>query len=260
MARGGAVSALPWPIISFVNSEMARTLVVLQPMFLPWVGFFEQVRLTDVFIHYDDVQLSQGSSFMSRVQVQSTNGVSWLTVPVDRKNSGKLITEVVLSKAEEWRARHLRTIRHAYARRPYFDLMFDLVERIYGQPTDHLAEFNITAIEQIAHWLGLAPRFMRSSAMSIAGAGTERLVGLCEATNCDVYVTGHGAQNYLKHQLFEEQGISTRYMDYRKVPYDQGRIEFNPFVSILDAIANCGERTRELLCSDAVYWREFNVS
>lgn len=239
---------------------MARTLVVSQPMFLPWVGLFEQVRLADVFIHYDDVQLPQGRSFMSRVQLKSANGVSWLTVPIDHTKSGKLLNEVVLFESEEWRDKHLRTIRHAYAKRPYFDLMFELIEKIYSQPTDHLAEFNIKAIEQIAQWLGLAPQFMRSSAMGVAGASTERLVDLCEAVNCDVYVTGHGALNYLNHQLFEDKGISVRYIDYKKVPYEQGHIEFTPYVSILDAIANCGERTRDLLGSEAIYWRDFNVS
>lgn len=238
---------------------MARTLVVSQPMFLPWVGLFEQVRLADVFIHYDDVQLPQGRSFMSRVQLQSSNGVSWLTVPIDHTKPGKLINEIVLVEPEKWRSRHLRTIRHAYAQRPYFNLMFDLAEKIYSQPANHLAEFNVTAIEQIAGWLGLTPRFMRSSTMGIEGASTERLVDLCEATNCDSYVTGHGALNYLNHQQFEDKGISVRYMDYRKTPYDQGRPEFTPYVSILDAIANCGERARDLLCSNAIYWRDLNV-
>jgi len=238
---------------------MARTLVVSQPMFLPWVGLFEQIRLADVFIHYDDVQLPQGRSFMSRVQLKTANGVSWLTVPIDHTKSGKLLNEVVLLKPEEWRDKHLRTIRHAYARRPCFRLMFDLAESIYSQRTDHLAEFNIRAIELIAQWLGLAPRLMRSSAIGVAGASTARLVALCEAVNSDVYVTGHGALNYLNHQQFEDKGISVRYMDYRKVPYAQGNGEFNPYLSILDAIANCGERTRELLCSDAIDWRDFHV-
>jgi hypothetical protein len=238
---------------------MARTLVVSQPMFLPWVGLFEQIRLADVFIHYDDVQLPQGRSFMSRVQLKSANGVSWLTVPIDHAKSGKLLNEVVMLKPEQWRDKHLRTIRHAYAKRPYFNLMFELVEKIYSQPTDHLAEFNINATQQIAQWLGLAPKFMRSSAMGIEGASTERLVALCKAVDCDVYVTGHGALNYLNHQQFEDKGISVQYMNYRKVPYEQGQ-EFTPYVSILDAIANCGARTRDLLCSEAVYWRDFNVS
>ncbi|HEY3041165.1 MAG TPA: WbqC family protein [Pyrinomonadaceae bacterium] len=239
---------------------MARTLVVSQPMFLPWVGLFEQIRLADVFIHYDDVQLPQGRSFMSRVQLKSANGVSWLTVPIDHGKSGKLLNEVVLLEPEGWREKHLRTIRHAYARRPYFNLMFELIEKIYSQPTAHLAEFNITAIEQIAQWLALSPRFIRSSAMGVKGASTERLVALCEAVDCDVYVTGHGALRYLNHQQFEDKGVSVCYMDYKKVPYEQGHGEFTPYISILDAIANCGERARDLLCSAPVYWRDFTVS
>jgi hypothetical protein len=239
---------------------MARTLVVSQPMFLPWVGLFEQIRLADVFIHYDDVQLPQGRSFMSRVELKTANGVSWLTAPIDRAKSGQLLNEVVLSESREWRDKHLRTIRHAYARRPYFNVMFELAEKIYSQPTDHLAEFNLTAIEQLAQWLGLTARFTRSSAMGVDGASTGRLVALCEAVNCDVYVTGHGALKYLNHQQFEDKGISVCYMNYKKAPYEQGHGEFTPYVSILDAIASCGERTRDLLCSGAIYWRDFNGS
>jgi len=197
---------------------------------------------------------------MSRVQLKTANGVSWLTVPIDHARSGKLLNEVVLLSSEDWRQKHLRTIRHAYARRPYFNLMFELAEKTYSEPTEHLAEFNSTGIERIAQWLGLAPKFMRSSEMPVAGASTERLVALCEAVNCDVYVTGHGALKYLNHQQFEDKGISVRYMDYKKAPYEQGPGEFTPYVSILDAIANCGERARDLLCSEAIYWRDFNVS
>jgi WbqC-like protein family len=229
-------------------------------MFLPWVGLFEQVRLADVFIHYDDVQLPQGRSFMSRVQIKSTNGVSWLTVPIDHTRSGKLLNEVALFSQEDWRSKHLKTIRHAYAKRPYFQLMFELAQSIYSQATDNLAEFNITALEQISQWLGLVPQFIRSSKMGAEGASTTRLVDLCKLVNCDIYVTGHGALNYLNPQKFEEQGIAVSYIDYRKVPYQQGPGEFTPYVSILDAIANCGEQTRDLLCSEAIYWKDFNVS
>src|SRR5438874_4222167 len=105
---------------------MSRTLVVSQPMFLPWVGLFEQVRLADVFIHYDDVQLPQGRSFMSRVQIRTSNGVSWLTAPVDRARSGKLLNQVMLFEQQDWRSKHLRTIRHAYAKAPHFSRMLEI--------------------------------------------------------------------------------------------------------------------------------------
>ena len=239
---------------------MSRTLVVSQPMFLPWIGLFEQIRLADVFVHYDDVQLPQGRSFISRVQIKAAKGTLWLTVPIDRARSGKLINEVIIFGEQDWRSNHLKSIRHAYGPAPYFRSMFALAERLYSQASERLAEFNITATEQIAEWLGLAPLFRRSSSLAAAGSSTERLVNLCQATNCDVYVTGHGALHYLDHEQFERKGITVRYIDYQKVAYPQLHGDFTPYVSILDAIANCGDRTRELLRSEAVYWRDFDVS
>lgn len=237
--------------------NMARVLVVSQPMFIPWIGLFEQARLADVFVHYDDVQLPQGRSFMSRVQIKSARGVAWLSAPIDHVRSGPLINEVILFDGVDWRSKHLETLRHAYARAPYFGLMFEMAERIYSNASDRLAEFNVAAFEQIARWLDLAPQFSRSSLMAVPGASTERLVNLCELTGCDIYVTGHGALDYLDYDKFERRGIAVRYMDYQKGPYAQWQNGFTPYVSILDAVAHCGERTRDLVCSNSIHWREF---
>jgi hypothetical protein len=229
-------------------------------MFLPWIGLFEQVRLADVFVHYDDVQLPQGRSFISRVQIKTANGIRWLTVPIDHARSGKLINEVIIFDEQDWRSKHLNSIRHAYTSAPYFQSMFALVEDLYSHASERLAEFNIAATQKIAERLGLAPLFMRSSSLAVAGSSTERLVNLCQATNCDIYVTGHGALNYLDHEQFERNHIAVRYIDYQKVSYPQLHGAFTPYVSILDPLANCGDGTRDLLCSEAVYWRDFDVS
>ena len=235
---------------------MPRTVVISQPMFLPWIGLFEQVRLADVFIHYDDVQLPQGRSFMARVQIKTAKGVDWLTVPLDRNRSGRLINEVILSSHEDWRAKHLKTIRHAYAQAPHFEMMFEIVERIYADRTDSLAEFNIHSLEAIASWLGFAPEFCRSSTSGMGGSSTQRLVDLCASVDANIYVTGHGALKYLEHDRFEERGIDVRYMDYQRVPYPQQHGEFTPYVSIIDAIANVGDRARDLLVSPAIHWKD----
>jgi len=236
---------------------MARVLVVSQPMFLPWIGLFEQVRIADVFVHYDDVQLPQGRSFVTRVQIKSPANIAWMTAPVDHRKSGKLISEIRLFAEGDWRSRHLKTLRHAYARAPYFESMFALAEQIYACPSNCLCDFNIAAIEKIAHWLSLSPQFLRSSDLNVGGSGTQRLIDLCEKLECDTYVTGHGALRYLNHQEFDQRGVSVRYIDYKKAPYRQGTSEFTPYVSILDAIAHCGEEARNLLRSDAIGWKEF---
>lgn len=234
---------------------MPRTVVISQPMFLPWVGLFEQVRLADVFFHYDDVQLPQGRSFMARVQVKTAKGVQWLTAPLDRQRSGKNINETFFAN-DDWRERHRKTLQHAYGKAPHFKAMAELVERIYGNATDNLAEFNIHATETIAHWLGFKPEFKRSSQCGIGGASTQRLVDLCVSANADTYVTGHGALNYLEYDKFEERGIAVRYMEYQRRPYPQLHGEFTPYVTILDPIANVGEAARELVVSESMHWRD----
>ena len=238
---------------------MPCTVVISQPMFIPWVGLFEQIKLSDVFIHYDDVQLPQGRSFMSRVQIKTPSGVSWLTAPVDRTRSGNLISETVLVASTNWRDKQLKRLRHCYARAPFFDLMFEIANEIYSHSSDNLAAFNRNAIERISRWLGLEPKFICSSDLGIRGASTQRLVELCRHFSADTYVTGLGALNYLDYSKFESNGISVRYMTYEKRVYPQLYGEFTPYVSIFDAIANCGDRTSELICSGSIYWKEYNV-
>ena len=65
-------------------------------MFLPWIGLFEQIRLADVFVHYDDVQMPRGRSFVQRVQIKTPRGQQWLSAQIDKKASGRRINEMRL--------------------------------------------------------------------------------------------------------------------------------------------------------------------
>jgi hypothetical protein len=135
--------------------------------------------------------------------------------------------------------------------------MMRLAEEIYSYPDRDLAGFNRNAIEHIATWLELDATFAVSSDLSITGSGTQRLIDICRHFDASEYVTGHGARQYLDHEMFEASGIAVSYMDYQLLPYEQLYGEFTPYVSILDAIANVGEKCRELLASSGVDWRKF---
>lgn len=232
-------------------------IVISQPMFLPWIGLFEQIKLSDVFVHYDDVRLPQGRSFISRVQVKSAHGFSWLTAPIDRNRSGDLINESCLIEEQNWRDKHLQTLRHCYAKAPFFKTMYDLAYQIYSYPSGNLAEFNQNAIELISLWLGLKRIFVRSSQLGIPGRSTQRLVDICKRFKAKNYITGLGALKYLEYEKFERKKIDARYMNYRNRSYRQLHGEFTPYVTILDPIAHCGKNTIDLICSDSIYWKDY---
>ena len=234
---------------------MSRTVVISQPMLLPWLGMFEQVAMADEFVHYDDVQFSKGS-FSNRVQLKTVGGSIWLTAPLDRRRCGETIAETWMRPAAEWRPQHLRSISQALARAPHARDAIGLAEELYALPTDNLADFNIACMERIAAWLGLGAAFRRSSGMGIPGASSRRVLEVCRALGATRYVTGHGAASYLDHAAFDAAGVEVRYMDYALRPYPQPHGTFTPYVTILDAIACCGRDARQLMASGTVNWSE----
>ena len=228
--------------------------VVLQPMFLPWIGQFEQIRLADVYVHHDDVQYAR-RSLMKRVQVKSIDGSQWLTVPI-LKPGRNAICDVVIDEERDWRRKHLETLRLSYAKAPYRDEMLDMVQQVYSLATDRLCAMNIFAIEAIAEYFGLSTDFRVSSEFGIEGERSSRLLDLVRKCGGDTYLTGHGAADYLDHDLFEREGVRVEYMDYARQPYPQLHGAFDPHVTILDLIANCGRDGREVMCSTTLSWKD----
>ncbi len=135
--------------------------------------------------------------------------------------------------------------------------MLDLVRAVYAASHDSVAALNIHAIEAVAAYFGLAPRFRVASAMAGEGRSTERLLSLLRLLGATEYITGHGARNYLDHTAFEREGIAVSYMAYERRPYPQLHGAFDPHLSILDLIANQGRDGARVIASGTQPWRTF---
>lgn len=234
-----------------------RTVVISQSMYFPWVGLLEQVRLADVFVHYDDVQFTRG--FYNRVQIKTAHGIRWLTVPTRDRHRGQRIDEVRIDERDDWRAAHRTQLLAAYRRAPFLDDMLGVVDAVFAQPAASLADVSRQSILALAAYFGLDrdTRFLRSDEMAVPGSSSQRLHDLTAALGGTVYLTGHGARNYLDHDLFERSGIEVRYMEYARIPYPQLHGAFTPYVTGLDLIANCGREGAEVIRSGSVNWKDF---
>lgn len=233
-------------------------LVISQSMYFPWVGFLEQLRLAEIFVVYDDVQYSKGS-FANRVQIKTSIGSRWLTVPLRGLRLGQRIDEVQLDEDQDWRVKHRDQLRHAYQNAPFKSDMLDLVDSVFEQPIANLAELAHASTIALAEYFDLTTNLMQYDVnkMGINGHGSQRVLDIARSLGATVYITGHGARNYLDHQAFENAGIDVRYMDYRRLPYPQQHGAFNPYVSALDLVANCGREGVRYIQSTAIEWRKF---
>lgn len=231
--------------------------VISQSMYFPWVGLLEQVRQADVFVHYDDVQFTRG--YYNRVQVKTPRGTQWLTIPLRDQHRGQLIDEVKVDDRSDWRSQHLDVLKQAYANAPHYQEMLALVEKVFNQPINSLADVSRNSILALAEYFDLDQdtRFVGSRELGVGGSSSWRLRDLCVALGADIYVTGHGARNYLDHQIFEDKSIEVRYMKYNCAPYPQMHGDFTPYVTGLDLVANCGKEGRSVIQSEAINWRAF---
>ncbi len=232
--------------------------VVSQPMFFPWVGLFEQIRLADIYVHYGDVQFSKGS-FVNRVQIKTSQGVKWLTVPLEHLKFGQTIDEVRINSKTDWRSKHLNMLTRAYVGAKYQKDMLSLVEEVYSQSIETIGDLSRASIERCCRYLGFATecQFLDIRDLGVSGKSSQRVLDIVKLLNGTKYITGLGASNYLDHQLFEDEKILVEYMDYQKVAYPQLHGEFTPYVSILDMIANVGIEEIECLCSGTINWKEY---
>lgn len=235
------------------------SVVISQPMYFPWVGMLEQMKLADHFVSYSGVDYSKGG-FTNRVQVKTANGVHWLTVPVRDAPLGCPIREIKIDERRSWRKRHRATLAQAYAKAPFVNEMIALVDQVFESATgDSIADLSICSMRTISEYFKFSrPRYFHSDAdILTTGNPSERVLQIVISLGGSCYITGHGAKNYLQHDLFERLGIAVEYMNYEKAPYSQLHGEFTPFVSSLDLIANVGKEGFNMVRSGTVPWQKF---
>jgi WbqC-like protein len=223
-------------------------LAVLQPGYLPWLGFFDQMNRADVFVLYDDVQYTR-SDWRNRNRVKGPAGPVWLTVPVQRQ-FGQTIRDALVDNRGDWARKHRETLRVHYGKSRFFAAHFPFLEDAFARPWERLVDLDLHLIEGLKRALGIDTPTPRSSELGIGGDRLERLLALCRHFGATAYLTGAAAEDYLEPQAFEAAGITLEYQQYEHPVYPQLYGEFVPYLSVVDLLFNCGPESRAILAGE----------
>jgi hypothetical protein len=224
-------------------------LVVMQPTYLPWVGYFDLMDQSDTFVFYDTVQFEK-QSWQQRNRIKTAQGPQWLTVPV-YQSLGQRIDAVRTNNATPWRHKHWMALVTNYSRAPFWGQYGPMFKAVYDEAWESLAELNIRLITDIAQALGVASKTVRaSSLMAFGGHKEEPLVSLCSHLGATTYLSPIGAKAYLtSDDLFRRQGVALEFHTYEHPVWPQQFGAFVPHVSAIDLLLHCGPRAAELLRS-----------
>ncbi len=224
-------------------------LVVLQPSYLPWLGYFDQYSWADTFVIYDDVQFDK-HGWRNRNRIKTGNGPQWLTVPVLTKGQNKPNNnEVQIDNQHRWSKKHLASLRQAYAKTRYFEEIYPALEETLDKEWEFLLDLDLALLRVITEQLGMPWKVKLSSKLDIPGRKTDRLVGICQKFGATDYLTGDAARDYLDESRFEKAGVKVHWHNYEHPEYRQRFGEFVPYLSVVDLLFNHGPESREVLAS-----------
>lgn len=217
--------------------------VILQPSYIPWRGYFDQIRRADLFIFYDDVQYDK-HGWRNRNQIKTAQGKQWLTIPVHSKGvtDGTPIKDVRIDWSKPWAKNHLKALTFAYVKTPRFASYVPWLESVFERRDEHLADFTIWLTIEIARLIGFShTRFMRSSEISgVDGQKTNRLIQILKQVGATHYISGPSARDYVEKPKFDKAGITLEFMEYNYPDYPQLHPPFDPYVTILDLLFMVG--------------------
>lgn len=223
--------------------------VIMQPTYLPWLGYFDLIDQSDVFVLLDTVQFEK-QSWQQRNRVKTPQGVVWLTVPV-LQNLQNRISEVEINNRVTWQRKHWGTLEQSYRRACHFAEFAPAFRAFYATEWTHLIELNCALLSTLGETIGLRPNLIRASELPpIAERREEMIIRICREVGADEYLSPLGAREYLTDDtLFQEAGVRLRFHAYEHPIYPQLHGEFVPYLSALDLLLNAGEDSLSLLRS-----------
>lgn len=214
-----------------------RTLAIMQPYFLPYLGYFQLMAKADAFVIYDDVHyINRG--WINRNRININGAAHMLTVPLLQASQNKLICEISVSDDPAWRRKILRSIQQAYAKAAQFSRVFPLLEDILNHPAGNLADFLRYSLTALRDHLGLKTMLIDSSRCygNQALKGQSRIIDICLREKASLYINAIGGMELYNHADFEENGLRLSFLHPVLNPYSAGSSPYVPGLSIVDVL------------------------
>ena len=223
-----------------------------QPVYLPWLGLFHKIALSDTFCIFDDVQYLK-RDWNNRNQMKTHNGVLWLTVPVlTEGHREKPIREIRINNTIDWRKKHWNTILLAYKKAPYFEKYADFFESLYKKEWEKLVELNDFVLVYLLKELGIQVSIRRASDEQFTGIKSDLVLDMCKKLGADAYIFGSLGKDYAEVDKFDKLKIKVHFQDYLHPEYPQLCGKFVPHMSVIDLLFNCGNNSLDILMSGNV--------
>jgi len=222
------------------NTPHPTMLFITQPTYLPWIGIFKAISLSDTYVFYDDTQFEKQSWHnRNRVLDPARRQALMLTVPVSKHPTDTAIRDIRIADASFYND-HVRKLRAWYGRAPFLEPTLEVLQEVYSRRNTGLADLTSGLTIALARYLGFHTVFKFSSDFAIPGDKYTRPLAFARSLGCTVYLTQAGTKDYTNIAAFSACGIRVVFLQFQHPEYRQLSKPFVPYLSIVDMLMNIG--------------------
>lgn len=210
---------------------------VMQPYFFPYIGYFQLIAASDVFVLHDDVQYIKGG-WVNRNRILLNGEDRMITLPVQKGTYDLPINARSYVPDSQPYKDIVNLIKQAYSKAPFFRQVFPLLNDMLMCADKNVARFNENLIRRIADYLGIKSKIINSSEMEKNNglAGEPRVLEICKCLGATDYTNPIGGTELYHQETFQKQGITLRFLEAQNVRYQQRGDTWLPFLSIIDVM------------------------
>lgn len=209
---------------------------IMQPYFLPYIGYFQLIAAVDLFIVYDNIEYTK-KGWINRNRMLSNGTDTTFSLPL-RKDSDYLnVVDRELS-SDFNRQKFLNQIRGAYIKAPQFKAVWPLIEKIVMYESSNLFRYIHNSIIEICRYLDINTKICLSSEVPIDHnlKNQDKVISLCQANNATIYINTSGGIDLYSKEAFDGAGLQLNFIKALPFEYAQLGNEFVPWLSIVDVL------------------------
>jgi hypothetical protein len=225
-------------------------LALMQPYFLPYIGYFQLIAAVDAFVVYEDVQFIK-NGWINRNRILLNDAAAWVTLPVERGHLQDNINQRHFVNYRQACEKITNQIGAAYRKAPFFREVKPLAELLLAIEGDNVADTLRQQLEQLSRHLGLSTQFLNSTDLAKQDSGLDgqdRVIEICRAMKASEYYNAIGGIPLYDPSAFAKSEITLRFIQPRQQSYKQFDNSFVPHLSIIDVLMfNHPEQVRLML-------------
>jgi len=207
---------------------------IMQPYYLPYIGYFQLINAVDMFVIYDDVQYIKGG-WINRNNIIINNEKFMFNLLLNGASSNKLINEITINPNQ---TKFLKTLKNAYGRTVNYNLIYPIICRLFQINEINLSKFIGNNIREICDYLNIQTKIIYSSELYKDNnlKSQDKVIQICNILKADKYINSLGGQSLYDCKEFEENGLELLFLKPNIQSYKQFNNEFIPNLSIIDVL------------------------